>query len=62
LAAGALLITETGGTISDGLGQELLFNRREPRYRGIIATGPHCPEALARQLTGLTCGTDNGLA
>jgi len=62
VAAGALLITETGGTISDGLGQELLFNRREPRYRGIIATGPHCPEALARQLTGLTCGTDNGLA
>jgi myo-inositol-1(or 4)-monophosphatase len=62
VAAGTLLITEAGGTISDGLGQELLFNRREPRYRGIIATGPHCPEALARQLRCLTCGTDNGLA
>lgn len=62
VAAGTLLITEAGGAISDGLGQELLFNRREPRYRGIIATGPHCPEALAQQLRRLTCGTDTGLA
>lgn len=62
VAAGTLLITEAGGTISDGLGQELLFNQREPRYRGIIATGPHCPEALARQLRCLTFGTDNDIA
>lgn len=62
VAAGTLLIAEAGGTISDGLGQELIFNRREPRYRGIIATGPHCPEAFAQRLRLLTCGNDNGLA
>ncbi len=50
VAAGALLITEAGGTIHDGSGQKLTFNRPEPRYRGIIATSPHCPDALAQQL------------
>ena len=62
VAAGALFITEAGGTIADGCGQELTFNRREPRYRGIIATGPHCPHAVVQQLRLLTCGTDHGLA
>jgi myo-inositol-1(or 4)-monophosphatase len=62
VAAGVLLITEAGGTISDGRGQALTFNRREPRYRGIIATGPHCPDAFAQRIRLLTCGTDNGLA
>lgn len=54
VAAGTLLIAEAGGTISDGCGQALIFNRREPRYRGIIATGPHCPDAVAQQLRLLT--------
>jgi len=62
VAAGTLLIAEAGGTISDGRGQDLIFNRREPRYRGIIATSPHCPDAVAQQLRLLTCGTDNSLA
>ncbi|MBH0201978.1 MAG: hypothetical protein HP496_06705 [Nitrospira sp.] len=62
VAAGTLLIAEAGGTISDGYGRELTFNRREPRYRGIIATGPRCPESLAQQLRLLTYGADNGLA
>ena len=62
VAAGALLIAEAGGTISDGHGHALIFNRREPRYSGIIATSLHCPDAVTRQLKLLTCGTDNGLA
>jgi myo-inositol-1(or 4)-monophosphatase len=62
VAAGALLIAEAGGTISDGRGHDLTFNRREPRYSGIIATSPHCPAAVTQQLKLLTCGTDNGLA
>ena len=62
VAAGALHITEAGGTIFDGCGQELTLNRREPRYRGIIATSPHCPDAVAQQLRLLTCEADNGLA
>ena len=54
VAAGTLLIAEAGGTISDGRGKDLTFNRLEPRYNGIIATSPHCPDALTRQLKLLT--------
>jgi myo-inositol-1(or 4)-monophosphatase len=54
VAAGALLVTEAGGRISDGGGQDLAFNRREPRYSGIIATSRHCPEPVTRQLKLLT--------
>ncbi len=61
VAAGALLIAEAGGTISDGRGHDLTFNRRVPRYSGIIATGPSCPEALTRQLTLLTRTGDDGV-
>lgn len=60
VAAGALFITEAGGTITDGRGHDLTFNRREPRYSGIIATGPHCPEAVTRQLKLLTRTVDDG--
>lgn len=61
VAAGALLIVEAGGTISDGYEHALIFNQREPRYRGIIATSPHCPDAIAHQLRLLTYEADNGL-
>lgn len=54
VAAGALLVEEAGGTMYDGAGQALGFNRTEPRYRGIFATGPHCPDPVARQLRSLT--------
>ena len=54
VAAGVLLITEAGGTISDGCGDDLIFNRREPRYSGIIATSSSCPDAVRRQLKLLT--------
>lgn len=60
VAAGAILIEEAGGTISDGRGNDLTFNRREPRYNGIIAASPHCPEALARQLKRLTHIVEDG--
>lgn len=54
VAAGALLVTEAGGVISDGRGQDLAFNRREPRYTGIIAASRDCPETVTRQLKILT--------
>ena len=60
VAAGALLIAEAGGTISDGRGHALTFNRSEPRYSGILATSPHCPDALMRQLKLLTRTVDDG--
>ena len=54
VAAGALLIEETGGTMSDGSGQRLEFNRPTPRYRGIVATHPACPDPVRRQLRALS--------
>ncbi|MBH0209301.1 MAG: 3'(2'),5'-bisphosphate nucleotidase CysQ [Nitrospira sp.] len=50
VAAGTLLIEETGGTMADGRGQRLEFNRPDPRYRGIVATHPACPDPVRRQL------------
>jgi myo-inositol-1(or 4)-monophosphatase len=54
VAAGALLIEETGGTMSDGSGQRLEFNRPDPRYRGIVATHRACPDPVCRQLRALS--------
>jgi len=54
VAAGALLIEEAGGTLHDGGGQALGFNRPEPRYQGIVATGPHCPDPIRQQLRSLS--------
>jgi len=54
VAAGALLIEEAGGTMHDGSGQALGYNRPEPRYQGIIATSPRCPDPIRRQLRFLS--------
>ena len=54
VAAGALLIEEAGGTVCDGSGQHLGFNRPIPRYEGIIATHPSCPDQVVRQLRSLS--------
>lgn len=58
VAAGALLIEETGGTMSDGSGQRLEFNRPDPRYCGIVATHPACPDPVRRQLRTLARATE----
>jgi len=54
VAAGALLIQEAGGTVCDGSGQDLEFNRPVPRYEGIIAAHPSCPDPVAQQLQELS--------
>jgi myo-inositol-1(or 4)-monophosphatase len=53
VAAGALLIEEAGGTMQDGGGQALAFNRPEPRYHGIMALGRHCPSGFEREIRTL---------
>lgn len=58
VAAGTLLIEETGGTMTDGKGQTLEFNRPDPRYRGIVATHPACPDPVRRQLRSLARATE----
>ncbi|WP_455244906.1 3'(2'),5'-bisphosphate nucleotidase CysQ [Petrachloros mirabilis] len=37
LAAGAILIEESGGSVSDGAGQPLAFNQPAPQFTGVIA-------------------------
>lgn len=53
VAAGALLIEETGGTMWDGSGRALEFNQPDPRYRGIVAIHPACPDPVQQQLRAL---------
>lgn len=40
IAAAALILTEAGGTITDRDGRPLLFNRPDPKPRGVIAATP----------------------
>lgn len=40
IAAGALIVSEAGGTISDKTGAPLLFNNTDPRLNGVVAAGP----------------------
>lgn len=46
IVAGALLIAEAGGKVSDGTGQNLLFNTQTARSDGIIAAGAVMHDAL----------------
>ncbi|MDD7970001.1 3'(2'),5'-bisphosphate nucleotidase CysQ [Roseinatronobacter sp. HJB301] len=46
IVAGALLIAEAGGKVSDGAGQDLLFNTKAPVSDGIIAAGAVMHDAL----------------
>jgi myo-inositol-1(or 4)-monophosphatase len=39
IAAGALLVAEAGGAVSDGQGQPLRFNTTQPLSQGVIAAG-----------------------
>lgn len=41
IAAGALLVSEAGGTISDKTGRSLKFNNVDPRLNGVVAAGPN---------------------
>ncbi|NGZ95034.1 MAG: 3'(2'),5'-bisphosphate nucleotidase CysQ [Nitrospira sp. WS110] len=54
VAAGALLIEESGGQIYDGGGRPLAFNQTTPRYQGTIAASPTCPDVLRQKLALLT--------
>lgn len=58
VAAGTLLIEETGGTITDGSGQRLEFNRSNPCYRGIVAIHQACPDPVRQQLSALSRATE----
>ncbi len=40
IAAGALIVTEAGGTVSDRNGAPLVFNNAKPHINGIVAAAP----------------------
>jgi len=46
LAAGVLLITESGGTVADAEGSAFTFNQPTPRFRGVIAVAATAGEHL----------------
>ena len=46
LAAGVLLVQESGGTIADGEGRPFVFNQAVPRFRGVIAVSATASEDL----------------
>ena len=50
IAAGALIITEAGGTISDKTGAPLKFNSTDPRLNGVVAAGPSLHSTLIEDL------------
>ena len=50
IAAGALIVEEAGGTITDQRGAPLRFNSADPRLDGVVAGGPSIHKALLAAL------------
>ncbi|TMQ24105.1 MAG: 3'(2'),5'-bisphosphate nucleotidase CysQ [Nitrospirae bacterium] len=50
LAAGVLLIEESGGAISDAAGKPFVFNQPTPRFRGVIAVAATADKDLRANL------------
>ncbi|NNE53687.1 MAG: 3'(2'),5'-bisphosphate nucleotidase CysQ [Sulfitobacter sp.] len=50
IAAGALIVAEAGGHVSDQLGRPLLFNNADPRLEGIVAGGRPVQSAIIEAL------------
>jgi myo-inositol-1(or 4)-monophosphatase len=46
IAAGALIVTEAGGQITDQTGAPLVFNNADPRLNGVVAGGQAAQAAL----------------
>ncbi|HJR77708.1 MAG TPA: 3'(2'),5'-bisphosphate nucleotidase CysQ [Nitrospiraceae bacterium] len=58
VAAGTLLIEESGGTVTDAHGKRVRFNRPDPRLHGTIATGRGVPDTLRTALLALAASPD----
>ncbi len=48
IAAGALIVSEAGGRITDRTGEPLVFNNAHPQLNGVVAGGGIQPELLSR--------------
>lgn len=51
VAGGALVLTEAGGTVTDGSGRPIDFHPDQRRVQGVIGAAPGACEALARVLS-----------
>jgi myo-inositol-1(or 4)-monophosphatase len=51
VAAGALVATEAGATVTDRRGRPLRFNNPDPRLDGVLAAGPLLHAAVHRRLS-----------
>ena len=54
IAAGALIVSEAGGTITDRTGTPLLFNNPHPTLNGVVAGGHSLHGALVDRLAPLS--------
>lgn len=50
VAAGALVVSEAGGRVTDRRGAALRFNRPDPQLNGVIAAGPVVHDEIASRL------------
>jgi len=50
VAAGVLLIEESGGTISNGAGKPFIFNQPTPRFHGVIAVAANAHQDMRAKL------------
>ena len=50
VCAGALLVGEAGGRISDAFGEPLRFNNRFPKVRGVLAGAPEAFDRARREV------------
>lgn len=50
VCAGALLVSEAGGRVSDVFGEPLRFNQPFPKVRGILAGAPHAYDNALQEL------------
>lgn len=50
VAAGALIVEEAGGQVSDQLGRPALFNNPNPQLRGLVAGAPRVQRGLVERL------------
>jgi myo-inositol-1(or 4)-monophosphatase len=46
ICGGTLIVEEAGGTVVDGSGNPMLFNRPESRFRGVVAANPNLVQGL----------------
>ena len=46
ICAGVLMVEEAGGKVVNGSGNDLLFNQRDPRHRGVVAANGALSQGL----------------